>query len=106
MTSPFQRGMLGSEAAGLGYTEGEKDEIRDAVIACARTMADFTTDAVWARVPDIEVTKGMSAILNGLARRGFIKNTLTLRRSTRGGAHDHGQRLSVWTRGPKIREWR
>jgi hypothetical protein len=57
----------------------------------------FTADDIWIRLgDDFPVTKGMAARLIAASRRGLIENTGETRFSTRGGAHCHNQRLTLW----------
>jgi len=92
----FARGMAGSALAAGKWTPLQIAQVESAIRACAATGAPFTADDVWARVPDVPVTKGLAARLSAAARRGIIRRTDELRISTRGGEHDHGQRLTVW----------
>jgi hypothetical protein len=93
---PFDRGMDGSALAAGKWTHLQSAKVGDAIAACAATGEPFTADDVWARIPDVPVTKGLAARLNGAARRGLIRNMGSTVTAARGGAHDHGQRLTVW----------
>lgn len=92
----FQRGMDGSAIAGGKWTGLQIAQVGDAIEACAATGQPFTADDVWRRIPGVPVTKGLAARLNAAARRGRIRNMGTIATAARGGAHDHGQRLTVW----------
>lgn len=97
MTSgAFNLGMLGSSNAGDAWTEEQKKRIDSAIRKCATTMEEFTTDDVWALVPDVPVTKGIASRLLPFVRSGMIENSLRLKIAERGGIHDHAQRLTIW----------
>lgn len=99
MKDPFEIGMERSqEAADAGWTPIEIIQVDRTICAIADRMDNFTADDVWEALgPDFPVTKGLAARLVSAQRRGLIASTDRTRKSTRGGAHDHGQRLTVWT---------
>jgi hypothetical protein len=94
----FTEGMRASQAsADTRWTPEQIQQVDAAILKCRHFAATFTADDVWRRLPsDFPVTKGMAARLNSAARRGLIENTGTTTIATRGGKHDHGQRLTVW----------
>lgn len=95
--SGFAAGVEGSERAARRWTDSEKAEVDAAIAQTAQDAAEFTTDDVWRTLGDaFPVTKGMTSRLVAAARGGIIRNTGRIVRSTRGGAHDHAQRLTVW----------
>lgn len=93
----FAAGLEGSQRAAKAWTEAEKRTVLDAIIAVARRHETFTTDLVWTELgSDFPVTKGMTAMLKLADRREIIYATDSTEISTRGGRHDHGQRLTLW----------
>lgn len=79
------------------WTALEKEMVREAIRRCAWEYIRFTTDQVWAELPkDFLVTKGMTAMLNALARLEVIENTGIKTFARRGGIHDHAQTLNIW----------
>ena len=93
----FDRGMEGSESAARGWSEDERNAVRDAIELVAARGRDFTADDVWAALPNgFPVNKGMAAQLVAAKRRGLIVNTGRTTFCQKGGAHDHSQRLTVW----------
>lgn len=95
---PFEIGMERSQdAADAGWSEYQIREVDRAIAHLADSVHSFTADDVWAELgPGFPVTKGMAARLVHAQRRGLIASTNSTRKSTRGGTHDHGQRLTVW----------
>ena len=90
----------GVEASGRSagvWTQEEKDLVFEAIRKVAIEHEEFTTDQVWeelgGRVP---ITKGMTSMLMLASRRGILDSTGKTTTSTRGGQHDHGQRLTIW----------
>jgi hypothetical protein len=96
--TPFDRGMAASErAARARWTPEQLDQVNAAIEAAARRHPSFTSDDVWAELGDgFPVTKGLASLLTAAKRRGVIASTGEVRMSSRGGDHDHGQRLVVW----------
>jgi hypothetical protein len=93
----FAAGMAGSERSARRWTPEQVAAVDAAIGACAAFMPAFTADDVWKRLGlDFPVTKGMAARLIAAANRGMIRNTGTTTFSTKGGAHDHRQRLVIW----------
>lgn len=90
--------MKASQAsADAKWTPEQTAQVDAAIMSCRHFQPTFTADDVWRRLPaDFPVTKGMAARLNVAARHGLIENTGQTTTSTRGGKHDHGQRLTVW----------
>jgi hypothetical protein len=94
---PFSLGMELSARAAAKWSSDELAAVDDAIRSCAYFLPTFTADDVWRRLPDgFPVTKGLAARLNVAARAGLIVATDRTRKSSRGGAHDHGQRLTIW----------
>lgn len=95
--TPFDRGMSGSEAAARKWTDEQSAAVDAAIAGVAAVFDTFTADEVWHVLgPDFPVTKGLASRLKVAANRGLIVSTGELRVSSRGGAHDHAQRLTVW----------
>jgi hypothetical protein len=95
----FALGMEKSANAATKWTAEQMLQVDTAIIVASRRFDDFTSEEVWLALPaGFPVTKGMAARLNRAARRGLIVSTGETRRAQRGGRHDHGQRLTVWTR--------
>ena len=96
---PFELGMERSQdAADAGWTPIQIAEVDRIICAIADQLHSFTADDIWEALgPTFPVTKGLAARLVSAQRRGLIASTDRTRKSTRGGAHDHGQRLTVWT---------
>lgn len=95
----FEAGMEASQrSADAKWTLEEQMLVDDAIRMCAYFLPEFTADDVWARLRPlgVPVTKGLAARLNVAARSGLIEATDRTRKSSRGGAHDHGQRLTIW----------
>lgn len=101
--SGFDYGIKRSADAGQKWTKQQVELVDYAIVLTARREDEFTADDVWRNLPaDFPVTKGMAARLMVAARRGRIYSTGRYAKSNRGGAHDHGQRLTVWTRTGRI----
>jgi hypothetical protein len=94
----FEAGMEASQrSADARWTPAEQELVDRAIAECAYFLPEFTADDVWNRLPaGFPVTKGLAARLNVASRRGLIEATDRTRKSSRGGAHDHGQRLTIW----------
>jgi hypothetical protein len=94
----FAKGMHESaKAAHAKWTPEQIAQVDRAIELCAKFCPEFTADNVWVRLPkDFPVTKGLAARLNAAANRGLIEATDRTRKSSRGGNHDHGQRLTIW----------
>lgn len=95
---PFEIGMERSQdAADAGWTEAQIHEVDRAILRVADRLPSFTADDIWEELgPGFPVTKGLAARLVSAQRRQLIASTDRTRKSSRGGAHDHGQRLTVW----------
>lgn len=95
--TPFDRGMAGSARAARRWTPDEAGAVDRAIEAVARRTETFTSDEVWRELGDgFPVTKGMASRLTAAKNRGVIASTGETRIASRGGDHDHGQRLSLW----------
>lgn len=95
--SGFEAGMESSEAsAASAWSPADRALVDAAIRALAQNGTPFTSEDVWKAVPAVPVTKGLSSRLNAAARAGVIVNTGELRTASRGGEHDHAQRLTVW----------
>lgn len=94
----FEVGMTRSqESADSKWSAAQVLEVDRAIEHTARMLPTFTADDVWGRLgSDFPVTKGMAARLTAASRRGLIENTGETRFSSRGGAHCHNQRLTLW----------
>lgn len=93
----IQAGMEASQRAADTWTEEQRKQVFDAIVAVAQREDEFTTDAVWAELDGaVPITKGMTAMLRLAVKRNVIDNTGKTTISERGGKHDHGQRLSIW----------
>jgi hypothetical protein len=93
----FAKGLAESQRAARRWDEREKRLVLDAIIAVAKREDEFTTDAIWAELNGtVPVTKGMTAMLRIADRQGILLSTGKTTSSTRGGEHDHGQRLTIW----------
>jgi len=93
----LSEGLDASQRAAGRWTETETLEVDQAIRQCAHFLPEFTSDDIWARLPKgFPVTKGLAARLNAASRAGLIEATDRVRKSARGGTHDHGQRLTVW----------
>ena len=96
-SSGFAKGVQESTRAAGKWTEQEKVRVMDAIIAVAKRTDEFTSDAIWEELgASVPVTKGLTAMLMLADRRGILMSTGKTEKSTRGGEHDHGQRLTVW----------
>lgn len=93
---PFERGMARSADSAARWTPEERLALVRAITHLARTRPEFTADEVWRLAPGVPVRKGLAAVLNGAARKGWIRSTGRFAVAARGGEHDHGQRLTVW----------
>jgi hypothetical protein len=90
-------GLEASERSAGSWSPAEVLLVDKAIRACAYFLPEFTADDVWKRLPDgFPVTKGLAARLSSASRAGVIEATDRVRKSARGGAHDHGQRLTIW----------
>lgn len=97
LDTPFTVGMRRSSDAARKWTDEQLAAVDAAIAACAKFHPEFTADDIWARLPQgFPVTKGLASRLNHAANRGLIMATDRTRKSTRGGDHCHGQRLTVW----------
>jgi hypothetical protein len=95
--SGYRKGMQESAKAAGKWTADEVAQVDRAIELCAKFCPEFTSDQIWGRLPsDFPVTKGLASRLNAAARRGLIEATDRTRKASRGGDHDHGQRLTIW----------
>lgn len=95
--TPFDRGMAGSKRAARRWTEDEARAVDVAIENVARRLETFTSDEVWTELgAGFPVTKGLASRLIAAKNRGVIASTGEVRTASRGGDHDHGQRLSIW----------
>lgn len=94
----FAVGMEESQrAATAGWTPEEQALVDNAIATVAQHHAQFTADQIWNVLPPgFPVTKGLAARLRVAARHGLIRNSGQVTIATRGGRHDHAQRLSIW----------
>ena len=96
--NPRERANLGTHRAGKAWTPAEHAEVHAAVMRVAARRDTFTADDVWDELGDrAPVGKGLAGVLRGIAGHGHIRNTGTTVYTTRGGVHDAGQRLTVWS---------
>jgi len=96
-STPRAKALDGSKAAGRKWSPDEVAAVDKAIRECRHFMPEFTADDIWKRLPkDFPVTKGLAARLAAAANDGLIQATDRTRKSTRGGDHDHGQRLLIW----------
>jgi hypothetical protein len=94
---PIEVGMARSKEAATKWTDEQVRMVDDAIRACHKFQPEFTADDIWRRLPnDFPVTKGLASRLNSFANQGLIMATDRTRKSTRGGEHCHGQRLTIW----------
>lgn len=97
--SGFDYGIQRSADSAQKWTKEQTELVDYTIILVARREIEFTADDVWRQLPTgFPVTKGMASRLMSAARRGRITQTGEYAKSSRGGAHDHGQRLTVWKR--------
>jgi len=95
--TPFEKGMEESAKAARKWSDAEVLAVDQAIEACIHMLPEWTADDIWTRLPkDFPVTKGLASRLNHFAKAGKILATDRTRKSTRGGDHCHGQRLTVW----------
>jgi hypothetical protein len=95
--SPTAIGLARSADSARKWTDDEVRHVHNAIEACIRFLPEFTADDIWSRLPDtFPVTKGLASQLSLFARQGRIEATDRTRKSTRGGEHCHGQRLTIW----------
>jgi hypothetical protein len=90
-------GFSESERTANRWSEDQKQLVLNAIIAVAKENEEFTTDLVWQYLNGaVPVTKGMTAMLRSASRKGILDSTGKTEVSSRGGEHDHGQRLTIW----------
>jgi len=95
--TPTERGLARSAEAARKWTDAEIRQLHQAIELCIKFQPEFTADDIWTRLPaDFPVTKGLASQLSKFAREGRIEATDRTRKSTRGGDHCHGQRLTIW----------
>lgn len=93
----FAAGVEASGRSAGTWTQEQKDLVFKAIRAVAERHEEFTTDQVWEELDGrVPITKGMTAMLMLASRRGILDSTGKTTTSTRGGQHDHGQRLTIW----------
>lgn len=93
----FAKGVQESARAAGRWDDDQKQLVLDAIIAVAKRMDEFTSDAIWAELAgSVPVTKGLTSLLRLASKRGILDSTGKTTISERGGEHDHGQRLTVW----------
>lgn len=97
--TPFERGMEASRAAASKWSIEECATVDGAIRQLAASGERFTSDDVWRICPSVPFGKGLGGRLNAAARAGVIRNTGDMVISSRGGEHDHAQRLTVWVGG-------
>jgi hypothetical protein len=79
------------------WTTAQATEVYNAIVKTARMLPEFTADDIWARLPaTFPKTKGLAAILKSATTNGICEPTDRVRKTSRGGDSDHGQRLTVW----------
>lgn len=98
LLTPFERGMeLSQLSADHKWTTAQAAEVYAAIVKTARMLPEFTADDIWARLPaTFPKTKGLAAILKSASTNGICEPTDRVRKTSRGGDSDHGQRLTVW----------
>lgn len=98
--SGIAAGIAGSERAAGTWDEEQialVDKAIHAVCVAHAHGGEFTTDAIWDELGGaVPVTKGLTARLMVARRKNWLDSTDKTAISTRGGHHDHGQRLTVW----------
>jgi hypothetical protein len=95
--SPFDKGMRRSAESARKWSDSEVQAVDRAIEVCIRLLPEWTADDIWTRLPkDFPVTKGLGSRLKLFTAAGKIMPTDRTRKSTRGGDHCHGQRLTVW----------
>jgi hypothetical protein len=96
----FAAGVEGSERAARVWDDDQVALVDAAIRTVARKHAlggEFTTDAIWDELGGaVPVTKGLTARLMVARRDRVLDSTGKTEISTRGGHHDHGQRLTIW----------
>jgi hypothetical protein len=97
------RALVGTTLAARKWSAEQIAAVDQAIELCVKFCPTFTADDIWARLPkDFPVTKGLAGRLKAASTRGICHATDQTRKSTRGGEHDHGQRLVVWRSTPVI----
>ena len=95
--TPFDKGMRRSAESARKWSDAEVQAVDRAIEVCIRLLPEWTADDIWTRLPaDFPVTKGLGSRLKLFTTAGKIMPTDRTRKSTRGGDHCHGQRLTVW----------
>ncbi len=97
--SPFQVAMqISNRVAQVKWTPEQQKQVDAAISRVAHRQQYFTADDIWADLgAGFPVTKGLAGRLNAAVRRKLIRNTGQISHANRGGAHDHAQRLTVWS---------
>jgi len=97
--SPFQVAMqISNRVAQVKWTPEQQKQVDAAISRVAHRQQYFTADDIWADLgAGFPVTKGLAGRLNAAVRRKLIQNTGQISHANRGGAHDHAQRLTVWS---------
>lgn len=102
--TPDLRALEGTIRAAQKWSDEQIRAVDEAIELCVKFCPTFTADDIWARLPrTFPVTKGLAGRLKAAAGRGICHATNETRKSTRGGEHDHGQRLVVWRSTPCAR---
>lgn len=97
--SPFAVAMqISNKVAQVKWTADQQKRVDAAIVTVAHRQRYFTADDIWAELgAEFPVTKGLAGRLNAAVRRKIICNTGQISHANRGGAHDHAQRLTVWS---------
>jgi len=97
--TPFEKAMqISNRVAQVKWTPEQQKQVDAAISRVAHRQQYFTADEIWAELgAGFPVTKGLAGRLNAAVRRKLIRNTGQISHANRGGAHDHAQRLTVWS---------
>lgn len=99
--TPDLRALEGTTLAARKWTAEQIAAVDEAIRLCVKFCPTFTADDIWARLPKtFPVTKGLAGRLKAASTAGLCHATNETRKSSRGGEHDHGQRLVVWRSTP------
>ena len=94
--TPIQRRDEGQRRAAVKWSDQDVEDINEAIHNCALTYDAFTTNEMWPLIPHVEVGKAIGGRLTAAQTKGWIENTGTTTLASRGGVHDHNQRLTIW----------
>lgn len=96
--TPFERGMeLSKLSADHKWTPEQNLAVYEAIAKTARMLPEFTADDIWDRLPILfPKTKGLASVLKSATTNKICEPTDRVRKTTRGGDSDHGQRLTIW----------